>query len=179
TENGSAEKENGKEAENEKAKLAEQWYSAHAQATVVTQAHDSFRSPYLGHNSLLPQEPSATSMTGTVFLDARLWECEGNPGELVFNPEIAGGRGFTNASGIAGFPNGEITRVGVPEPTPDIARFYLRQTIGLGGEQEKVEDGPNQIAGKRDVDRITFTLGKFSASDLVDDNSYSHDPRTQ
>lgn len=180
-EKDSAAKENGKEAatnkENEKEKV--EWYSAHAQATVVTQAHDVFRSPYVGPNSLLPHEPSATSMTGTLFLAARLWECDGNPGEVIFNPEIAGGRGFSNTTGIAGFPNGEITRVEVPDPTPYIARLYLRQTFGLGGEQENVEDSANQIAGKRDIDRVTVTLGKFSASDLVDDNSYSHDPRTQ
>src|SRR5262249_50584333 len=71
------------------------------------------------------------------------------------------------------------TRVGTVEPTPYIARLYLRQTVGFGGEQEQVEDTANQIAGKRDVDRLTFTLGKFSVTDLVDDNSYSHDPRTQ
>jgi len=179
TENGSAGKENGKDKDKDNEKAEQQWYSAHAQGTVVTQGHNHFRSPYIGPNSLLPDEHSATSITGTLFLDARLWECDGNPGELVFNPEIAGGRGFSMASGIAGFPNGEITRVGITDPTPYIARLYLRQTIGLGGEQENVEDSPNQIAGKRDVDRITFTVGKFSATDLADDNSYSHDPRTQ
>src|SRR5207245_1992886 len=93
---------NGKETEKENEPKTE-WYSAHAQATVVTQAHDAFRSPYAGPNSLLPHEPSATSMTGTLFLDARLWACEGYTGELVFNPEIAGGRGFSGTTGIAGF----------------------------------------------------------------------------
>src|SRR5439155_7698908 len=43
TENGSAGKENGKDADKENAE--EQWYSRHAQATVVTQTHDPFRSP--------------------------------------------------------------------------------------------------------------------------------------
>ena len=177
----SAGKEKGQEADKEKEQEKEeaQWYSVHAQATVVTQANDPFKSPYIGPNSLLPHEPSATSMTGTLFLAARLWECDGSPGVVVFNPEIAGGRGLSGASGIADFPNGEITRVGVPEPTPYIARWYLRQTFGFGGEQEKVEDLANEIAGKRDIDRLTFTLGKFSATDLVDDNRYSHDPRTQ
>jgi high affinity Mn2+ porin len=87
--------------------------------------------------------------------------------------------GLAAPAGIANFPNGEITRVGVPDPTPYIARLYLRQTFGFGGEQEKVEDLPNQVAGKRDIDRLTLTLGKFSATDLVDNNRYSHDPRTQ
>jgi high affinity Mn2+ porin len=185
TEKDSSGNENGKatdketEKKNDKEEQKTEWYSAHAQATVVTQAHDPFRSPYIGPNSLVPHEPSATSMTGTLFLDAGLWKREGNSGEIVFNPEIAGGRGISSASGIAGFPNGEITRVGVAEPTPYIARLFLRQTFGFGGEQEQIEASANQIAGKRDVDRITLTLGKFSATDLVDDNSYSHDPRTQ
>ncbi len=157
----------------------ESWYSAHAQATMVTQTHDHFHSPYVGTLSLLPAEPSATSVTGTVFLDVRLWGTEDNSGELVFNPELAGGRGFSGADGIAGFPNGEITRVGIVDPTPYFARLFLRQTFGFGGEQEKVEDEQNQIAGRRDIDRLTFMVGKFSTTDLMDNNSYSHDPRTQ
>jgi high affinity Mn2+ porin len=129
--------------------------------------------------SLQAHEGYATSLTSTVFLDFRLWESGSSFGELVFNPEIAGGRGFSGVNGIAGFSNGEITRVGAVEPTPYIARLYYRQTIGLGGEQEKIEDVVNQIQGKRDVDRITVTLGKLTFTDLVDDNKYSHDPRTQ
>lgn len=157
------------------------WLGAHAQATMITQAHDQFRSPYVGPLSLLPNEASATSLTATLFLAARLWECDGNSGELVFNPEIAGGKGFSGVNGVAGFPNGDITRVGVVEPTPFIARLFYRQTWGLGGEQEKVEDeiGENQIPGTRDVNRITVSVGKFAFTDMVDDNRYSHDPRTQ
>jgi high affinity Mn2+ porin len=175
-------KENGKEEKNKEPKDKEPepaWYSAHAQATLVTQKHGGFNAPYTGPNSLRENEPAATSVTGTVFLDVRLWECGSSSTDLVFNPEVAGGRGFSNTSGIAGFPNLEITRVGVAEPVPYIARLYVRQTCGLGGEQERVEDGPNQIAGMRDTDRITLTIGKFAATDLVDDNRYSHDGRTQ
>jgi high affinity Mn2+ porin len=181
-ENGKEEKkdadENGGSKEEKEAGPA--WYSAHAQATVVTQIHQHwFRSPYVGPNSLLPSEPAATSMTGTLFLDMRLWEDCGSSGELIFNPETSGGRGFSDVMGIAGFPNGEISRVGVPEPTPYIARLFLRQTWGLGGEQEKIADAINLIAGMRDVNRITVVIGKIPPTDLVDDNRYSHDPRTQ
>jgi high affinity Mn2+ porin len=157
----------------------ETWYSAHAQATMVTQTHDAFPSPYIGGRSLLPVEPSPTSVTATLFLDARLWEADSWSGELVVNPEMSGGRGFSGVVGLAGFPNGEITRIGVVEPTPYFARLFLRQTWGLGDEQEKVEDEANQIAGSRDVDRITLMVGKLAATDLVDDNRYSHDPRVQ
>ena len=30
-----------------------------------------------------------------------------------------------------------------------------------------------------DVNRLTFSIGKFSANDFFDDNAYAHDPRTQ
>ncbi|HEV3262118.1 MAG TPA: carbohydrate porin [Gemmataceae bacterium] len=163
----------------DKAKNKEPWYSVHEQGTIVTQEHDHFRSPYVGPNSLLPVEPSATSETATLFLDARLWECGTSSGELVFNPEISGGRGFSGTLGLAGFPNGEISRVGESLPTPYIARLFWRETWGLGGEREKVEDDANQIAGIRDRDRVTLLVGKMSATDVFDNNRYSHDPRTQ
>ena len=172
-------KENGKDKDDKPGADAKKdepaWFSGHAQATVVTQEHNVFPSPYVGAHSLLPNENSATSETSTLFLAARLWD----QGILVFNPEVAGGQGFSGTQGVAGFPNGEITRVGVVEPTPYIARLYYQHTIGFGGEQEKVEDGPNLIAGMRDVDRLTITIGKMAATDIVDDNRYSHDPRTQ
>jgi high affinity Mn2+ porin len=168
-----------KEDEEKKEEEKQPWLSAHAQATLVTQTHDVFRSPYVGPLSLLPVEKTTSSVTGTLFLDGRLWETDGWSGELVFNPEMAGGVGLSQSQGIAGFPNGEITRVGILNPTPYFARLFLRQTWGFGGEQEKVEDEANQIAGMRDIDRVTLSVGKFSATDFVDDNVYSHDPRTQ
>ena len=151
------------------------WLSVHEQGTVVIQRHPTFNSPYVGPNSLLPVEPGAVTETGTLYLDARLWR----GADFVFDPEIAGGRGLSGTVGAAGFPNGEATRVGLVQPTPYIARLFFRQTIGLGGEWEKVEDGPNQLAGPRDVDRITITIGKMAATDQFDNNAYSHDPRSQ
>jgi high affinity Mn2+ porin len=151
------------------------WYSAHAQATMVLEAHDQFPSPYEGQNSLRSKDIDPTSLTATLFLDTRLW----HGGDFVFNPELAGGLGFSNTMGMAGFPNGEITRIGLPQPTPYFARAFFRQTFGMGGGEETVEDGVNQIAGKRDVDRFTISVGKMAASDFFDDNLYSHDPRRQ
>jgi high affinity Mn2+ porin len=155
------------------------WYSAHVQGTVVSQVHNVFPSPYIGKKSLLPNEPAANTMTGTVFWAGRIWESERGDGQIVFNPEIAGGGGFSGTAGIAGFPNGEATRVGVPNPTPYIARLYLRQTFGFGGEREWAGDDVNQVAGERDVRRLAVIVGKFAAPDIADDNRYSHDPRTQ
>ncbi len=64
-------------------------------------------------------------------------------------------------------------------PRFDIARVYVQQTFGLGGEQETIEDGPNQIAGREDISRVTIVAGKFAVTDFFDNNAYAHDGRTQ
>ncbi|MFO0804227.1 MAG: carbohydrate porin [Gemmataceae bacterium] len=151
------------------------WYSIHGQATVVSQGNWPFRSPYFGPNSLLPNLNYRNTETTTLFLAGRV--CRDS--EIIFNPEVAGGQGISGSTGMAGFPNGEATRVGVPQPTPYIARLFWKQTFELGGEQEEIEAGPNLIPGTVDVNRITIRLGKMTATDLFDDNAYSHDPRTQ
>jgi high affinity Mn2+ porin len=152
------------------------WFNAHAQATAISQGHDAFHAPYSGLNSLPRHEPWRTSVTGTLFLGAHLpWR----GGQIYFDPEVAGGEGLGGVRGIAGFPNGEIPRVGTPEPEPYIARLFYRQTFGFGGETEKVEDGPNQLEGVQDVSRLTVTVGKFGAVDFLQQNSYTNDPRGQ
>ena len=104
-----------------------------------------------------------------------MWE----GGAFFIDPEIAGGEGFGGVTGIAGFPNGEIPRVGSPEPEPYLARLYFQQVFGFGGGREHVDSDQNQLAGFRDTDRFTLTVGRFAAVDLFDANTYSHDPRTQ
>lgn len=155
--------------------VADEAWSVHAQSTVVEQWHGSLTSPYAGLNSLSPNTEDKHTVTATLFLGARIW----SGGELYYNPEGSQGNGLSGAVGVAGFPNGEATRAGANSPQYNTARLFLRQTFGLGGEKEKVEPGQNQIAGVRDVDRITVTVGRMSAADQFDGNAYSHDPRTQ
>ena len=167
--------ENGSNDENQSENSDLNLWSIHGQSTVITDFHGPFHSPYIGPHSLLPIYEDPTSQTSTLFLGRRLWQ----DAELYFNPEVAGGKGFSNVNGIAGFPNAEITRVGKPQPTPYIARLYVAQTFGFGGEQEKVADSANEVARYRDISRVTVRVGKFAASDDIDDNYYSHDGRTQ
>ena len=173
-----AEKEDEKQAEGEKKdekQFEEQRFNWYGQTTVITQWHDSFHSPYQGPNSFQSVEETKTSATATLMLGGKLWQ----GGELYFDPEIACGLGDSDVFGIAGFPNGDITRVSRPEPTPYVARLYASQTIGFGGEQEQIEAAPNQLASIKDVSRITFAAGCFAATDFFDNNKYSHDPRSQ
>ena len=148
-------------------------WSIHGQSTFIEQGYPSFNSPYEGPHSLSGASQARNTITATAFVGRRLWE----GAEFYFNPEIDQGFGLSDTLGLGGFSNGEAQKSNYPVPHPNIARLFLRQTFGFVGEQEKVEDGPNQIAGKRDVSRLTFTVGKVAVTDFFDDNAYSHDPR--
>jgi hypothetical protein len=152
-------------------------WSSHFQLTIINQVHSGFHAKYSGMNSLADTvEPSATSITTTLFLGRRLWR----NAELFFNPELSGGAGLSFAVGVAGALNGETYRIGDPAPSVSVARVYLQQVIPLGGSgTTDVADGPNQIEGKLPARRLTITAGKFSMSDFYDVNNFSHDARGQ
>jgi high affinity Mn2+ porin len=133
-------------------------WSFHFQSTSIGQHHGEFPSLYEGTNSLPAHDENRVSLTATAFIEFRVnsWA------DLVVNPEVAGGRGFGQVTGIAGFPNGEIPRVSSATPTPYIARAFLRNTW-------KFSDGR----------KLTLITGKFALTDYFDNNTYSHDPRKQ
>jgi high affinity Mn2+ porin len=148
-------------------------WNVHAQTTFLPSTYPAFRSPYAGANSLPGGGLTQETWTTTAFLGVRLWQ----GGEFYFNPELAQGFGIGGTLGIAGFPNGEAQKAGAAEPKIRAQRYYLKQTFGLGGEQEDVPDAANQLPGKRDIDRITVIVGRFAVGDFFDNNAYAHDPR--
>ena len=150
-------------------------WSIHGQTTLVGQGYPSFRSPYQGANSLSGEAQFAATVSATAFVGVRLWE----GAELYFNPELMQGFGLSAVHGVASFPNGEAQKSDFPIPRFNVARIYLSQTFGFGGEKEPVPDGPNQIAGERDVSRLTVTVGKFSTTDFFLLNAYAGGPRTE
>ncbi|RAJ06974.1 high affinity Mn2+ porin [Chitinophaga skermanii] len=150
-------------------------YSFHFQQTVVTQAHPDFRADYSGDNSFLTHEQSKTSITATIFAGIRL----GKHFELYVNPELAGGAGLSRDEGIAGFPNGETFRVGSPSPKVYVARAYGVLTIPFNNSVETVDDDVNQVAGVTTTRNLQIIVGKYCLADFFDDNTFSHDPRSQ
>ena len=150
-------------------------WSLHFQQTLIDQWHNDLRTPYAGDYSLADRESAKLSFTSTLFIGRRLWK----GAAVYFNPEVAGGSGLSGARGIAGFTNGETFRIGDPSPNLYLARLYLRQVFALGAGTEVDEDDFNQLAGPRPERYFAINLGKFSTADFFDQNSYSHDPRTQ
>ena len=156
------------------AEAPERW-NLFYQATSIGQHHGTFPSAYEGPNSLRPQPESNVSLTSTLFFGFR----PARNTQFYFDPEIAGGKGFSDVTGIANFPNGEIPRVATATPKPYLARLYVTQDFGFGPETEKVSSEENQLAGERPLTRYSITLGRFTVTDFFDNNRYSHEPRTQ
>lgn len=153
---------------------AERW-NLYYQATSVGQYHGTFHSPYEGPLSLQDYPERDVSLTTTLFFGLRV----ANHLSLYFNPEIAGGRGFSSVDGIANAPNGELPRVAAATPKPYIARLYISYDFGFGPEKEHFGSDENQLAGDRPTTRYTITAGRFTLTDFFDNNRYTHDPRTQ
>lgn len=153
---------------------AEESWALRGQATFVPQSNLRFRSPFRGANSLDPKGQVKETFDFTLYAGVRLW----TGAEIWVNLEIDQGFGLSSTLGAAGFPNGEAYKVGSASPYPKLHRAFIRQTISLGGEMEKVDPDLNQLGGSRSADRLVFTIGKFSVVDVFDTNKYAHDPRT-
>jgi high affinity Mn2+ porin len=148
-------------------------FAVHAQTTYLQQYAPTYRSPYLGPNSLIPNQ-SRETWDATAFLGVRLWD----GAEFWLNPEIDQGFGLSGTLGVAGFPSGEAYKVGQSAPYARVPRAFIRQTIDLGGDEEKVEAAANQFSGSETANRLVITVGKFSVTDVFDTNRYAHDPRS-
>jgi high affinity Mn2+ porin len=149
-------------------------WEIHGQTTYIQQGYSAFRSPYLGQNSFTPWAQTRNTWTDSVFLGFKVWE----GGELYYNPELLQGFGLHSTTGAAGFPNGEAQKSSFEYPHYSTSRLFLRQTVGLGGEQETVESSYGQMAGKRDESRLTVQIGRFAVHDAFDTNAYANDPRS-
>jgi high affinity Mn2+ porin len=145
------------------------------QATSIGQYHGTFHSPYEGARSLYDYPERDVSLTTTLFLGLRLAKNT----QLYFDPEIAGGRGFSGVDGIANFTNGELPRVATATPKPYLARLYISQDFAFGDAKEQISSDANQLAGERPMTRYTITAGRFTVTDFFDNNRYTHDPRSQ
>ena len=148
-------------------------FAVHGQVTFLEQYAAPFHSPYVGQNSLIPNQGRET-LDFTAFLGWRLWE----GAELWINPEIDQGFGLSGTLGVAGFTSGEAYKIGSSYPYARLPRTFIRQTINLGGDSEKVEGAANQFGGTQSENRLVLTIGKFAVTDIFDINKYAHDPRS-
>jgi high affinity Mn2+ porin len=147
----------------------------HFQNTTIVQGDFGFPAKYSGPASLDSKGEVQETVTADLFAGARLWRgAEAHMDGLMWQ-----GFGLSQTHGIEAFPNGDAYKAGTGIPNFNFARLFIRQTIGLGGEEEDVPDDQLTLTGKQDISRLTFTLGRFSPLDICDYNTYANDPHTQ
>lgn len=147
--------------------------SFHGQGTFVWQGYPAFRSPYEGAQSLPGGGEGRETSDMTFYAGLRLWQ----GAELWVNPELDQGFGIADTHGVAGFPNAESYKLGADYPYARVQRDFIRQTINLGGDSQKVDADINQFAHSQTENRVVLTVGRFSVADIFDTNKYANNPK--
>lgn len=176
----SKEKENRQDTDKDKdkedrCKLLPEGWNFHAQTTIIANFQPGFGALYSGPNSLGTSRDRRGTITADLYLGAPLWD----GAELHADLLLWQGFGLSNSFGLEAFPNSDAYKAGTADPRFMFSHFFVRQTFGLGGQQEDVPDGPFTLPGKRDISRLTMTVGRLNMAELFDNNTYNHDPHTQ
>src|SRR6201996_1197408 len=150
------------------------WISG--QANFIFQAHTPFHSPYDGPNSFQSRlETTALSRVMTLYTGVKLTRWT----EFIFNAEEAGGKGLSEALGMAGFVNLDVVRN--PSLGQDVyaARYFIHETFPLTAD--RIEEQPNPFYLQESIPRrrIEFTMGKMGLGDFFDNNSVGSDSHLQ
>jgi len=146
----------------------------HGQTTFVEQAYPAIRAPYTGAQSLPGGGQGRETIDITLSAGVRLWQ----GAQLWIQPEIDQGMGLLDTHGLAGFPSAESYKEGFAYPYARVNRYFIRQTIDLGGETQKVDADISQFAGSQTANRLVLTVGKFSVVDIFDTNKYANNAKT-
>ncbi len=149
------------------------------QANIIFQADGPFHSPYEGTNSFIGRGEYKTSVIGTLYLGAQLRRDPRTETDVIFDLESAGGRGLSEAFGLAGFTNLDVVRNPSLGPTPYVARAQLHQTIGFTDKMVESTRTPFSLATQVPERRLEFHVGKLGMPDFFDLNSVGSDSHLQ
>ena len=154
------------------------WYIA-GQANTIAQAHPNFHSPYEGTNSFHAGGEYKASLLGTIYTGIQPHRNLRYNTDFLVDVESAGGRGLSQALGLAGFTNLDVVRNPNLGPTPYLARGEIHQTIGLTNEMADSDRTYLSLATKVPVRRFELRAGKMSLPDVFDVNSVGSDSHLQ
>jgi hypothetical protein len=153
------------------------WISG--QANIIFQAHPGFHSPYQGQNSFRNAGEYKTSMLGTLFTGYRPHRNMRYNTDFLVDFESAGGRGLSEALGLAGFSNLDVVRNPNLSSVPYLARGEIHQTIGLTNEMTESDRSYLSLATQVPVRRFEVRIGKMSLTDIFDVNDVLTDSHLQ
>src|SRR6201996_3179904 len=153
------------------------WISG--QANIIFQGRLPFHSLYQGTNSFRNSAEYKTSLVGTLYTALRPTRSVRYNTDLILDVESAGGRGLSEALGLAGFTNLDVVRNPNLGSVPYVSRVQIHQTIGFTNEMTEVERGPLSLATEAPVRRLELRLGKMSMPDVFDINEVLSDSHLQ
>jgi hypothetical protein len=153
------------------------WISG--QANSIFQMHGHFHSPYEGPNSLRDIFEYKASEVGTLYLGYQLRPNSRYNTDLIVDVENTGGRGISQALGLAGETNLDVVRNPTLSSAPYLARGEIHQIIGLTGEMTAQDRGPLALATQVPVRRFEIRAGKMTLPDTFDVNSVGTDSHLQ
>jgi high affinity Mn2+ porin len=153
------------------------WISG--QANSILQAHGHFHSPYEGPNSLRNIIEYKASEVATLYLGYQLRPNTRYNTDLIVDFENAGGRGISQALGLAGATNLDVVRNPNLSTSPYLSRGEIHQIIGVTDEMVDQERGPFTPATRVPVRRFEIRVGKMSLPDTFDINSVGTDSHLQ
>lgn len=156
---------------------ARYWVSG--QANSIFQTHGEFHSPYQGPNSLIDDVETKASEVATLFLGYQLRPNSRYNTDLLVDFENAGGRGISQALGLAGDTNLDVVRNPNLSSAPYLARGEIHQIVGLTNEMTDQERNPLALATKVPVRRFEIRIGKMSLPDILDINAVLSDSHLQ
>jgi hypothetical protein len=149
------------------------WLSG--QINLVNQWHGAFPSLYQGENSFRPVAEPTLSRVWTIYAGVQLT----SRFEVLLDVESAGGRGLSDALGLAGFTDLDVVRNPDLGAAPYVARVQVHLTVPLSREKMRASRGPMSLATTVPVRRLDIRIGKLSVVDTFDVNSVGSDSHLQ
>ena len=153
------------------------WLSG--QANIIIQGDLPFHSLYQGTNSFIGRGEYKTSLLGTLYTALRPTRSIRYNTDLILDLESSGGRGLSEALGLAGFTNLDVVRNPTLGSKPYIARYGFHQVIGLTAETTSQEPNFFALAPSVPARRIEFRAGKMTLPDFFDVNGPGSDSHLQ
>lgn len=98
---------------------------------------------------------------------------------MVFNLESAGGKGLSDALGLAGFTNLDVVRNPTLGAAPYLARLAVRKVFSLSSERFEASPSPLSLSPTLPARRIEVRAGKFGLADFFDANAVGSDSHLQ
>jgi high affinity Mn2+ porin len=150
-------------------------YWVSGQINFIFQTNPPFDAAYSGTNSFRNRYEKATSRVLTLFTGLKLNDST----ELLVDVEETGGRGLSDALGLAGFVNLDVVRNPDIGQAPYLARAMFHKVFALSKDKVEGDRGPLSGFTELPARRIEFRFGKFSMADFFDLNTVGTDSHFQ